>query len=72
MKMTKTGNRQAQPDPNDIKHPNWPFKKITPVNPYNTPPDQRFAHDCKSKREPIVRSVATEEEMRQPDLLAQI
>ena len=63
MTMTKTGITEVQPDPNDIKHPNWPFRKVALQNPYNTPPDQRFAHNCRSKREPIRRTVLNDADL---------
>jgi hypothetical protein len=68
MTMTKTGNKQAQPE---LEHPGR-VKTPPKVNPYDIPQDKRWATDCKSKREPIVRSVATEADMKPVDPLKQI
>jgi hypothetical protein len=68
MSMTKTGNKQSQPE---LEHPGR-VKTPPKVNPYDIPQSKRWAHNCTSKLPPVVRSVATEEDMRQPDPLKQI
>jgi hypothetical protein len=64
MTMTKTGNKPELDHPGRVKTP-------PAVNPYDIPADKRWAHDCASKVPPVVRSVATEAEMKPVDPLKQ-
>jgi hypothetical protein len=66
MTMTKKGITKAQPEaqpqvqPEIVRHPNWPFRKVEMKNPYDTPPEQRFIHNCRSKRPPVVRQALSD------------
>jgi hypothetical protein len=67
MTMTKKGAVKAQPEvqpqPEIVRHPNWPFHKVEAKNPYDTPPDQRFAFNCKSKVPPVIRQPLNDADM---------
>jgi hypothetical protein len=73
MTITKQGMTEAKPEATDntiVRHPNWPFRKVPLGDPF--PPGRRFIHDTTSKVPPVIRTVVTEEDMKQPDPLKQI
>jgi|HubBroStandDraft_2_1064218.scaffolds.fasta_scaffold1211264_1 hypothetical protein len=64
MTIPRRGIKNAQPElkPEPITHPGR-VAAPAPTIPYNTPPDARFAHNCRSKREPIKRTVLADSEL---------
>jgi hypothetical protein len=64
MTMTKRGIKNAQPElkPEPITHPGR-VAAPAPSNPYDVPESQRFAHNCRSKREPIKRTVLADSDL---------
>jgi hypothetical protein len=65
MTMTRTGITEAHPEE---KHPGH-----APLPPLGWPNPERYVGpNTKSKVPPVVRTVLTDEDMKQPDPLAQI
>jgi hypothetical protein len=64
MTMTRRGIKKAEPElqPEPIVHPGR-VAVPAPTNPYDTPPEQRFAFNCRSKREPIKRTVLADADL---------